>query len=210
MVQSSWSDSHRLSLAVLAGATAVMLSFGFLSIGRAIQRPFEPKGPPTKTYDEQAKEAEQALKVKDTDGDGLSDWDEIKIYNTSAYIADTDSDGKSDGEEVKMGEDPNCPAGKTCASSAAYLAPPAKVDPEDLLNNSANPFENIFQSSGSALDVSLLAAFDAPKIRALLKASGVAQDTLDKLTDSQLEAIYKEALADQVPTSTAKSVLGAQ
>ncbi len=36
----------------------------------------------------------------DSDGDGLSDWDEINIYGTDPFKADTDEDGVSDGDEV--------------------------------------------------------------------------------------------------------------
>ncbi|MBI5465864.1 MAG: hypothetical protein HY974_01075, partial [Candidatus Kerfeldbacteria bacterium] len=35
----------------------------------------------------------KALQTKDTDGDGLSDYDELYIYRTSPYLPDTDSDG---------------------------------------------------------------------------------------------------------------------
>jgi outer membrane protein OmpA-like peptidoglycan-associated protein len=41
------------------------------------------------------------LKV-DTDGDGLSDWDEVKTYNTDPTKPDTDGDGLTDSEEVKQ------------------------------------------------------------------------------------------------------------
>ncbi|MDD5556568.1 MAG: right-handed parallel beta-helix repeat-containing protein [bacterium] len=36
----------------------------------------------------------------DSDGDGLSDYDEVEIYFTNPYKADTDGDGISDGDEV--------------------------------------------------------------------------------------------------------------
>jgi outer membrane protein OmpA-like peptidoglycan-associated protein/outer membrane protein W len=39
-------------------------------------------------------------KVADTDGDGLSDGDEVKIYHTNPLRMDTDGDGLSDGDEV--------------------------------------------------------------------------------------------------------------
>lgn len=42
----------------------------------------------------------------DTDGDGLSDGDEVLKYHTNPLKADTDGDGYSDGEEVKAGSDP--------------------------------------------------------------------------------------------------------
>jgi hypothetical protein len=46
------------------------------------------------------------LSQTDTDGDGLSDWDEIAVYKTDPTRADTDGDGLSDGQEVALGTDP--------------------------------------------------------------------------------------------------------
>jgi len=42
----------------------------------------------------------------DSDGDGLSDWDEVFIHGTDPHRADTDGDGISDGAEVFVGADP--------------------------------------------------------------------------------------------------------
>ena len=42
----------------------------------------------------------------DTDGDGLSDWEESQIYHTDPTKADTDGDGIPDGLEVADGTDP--------------------------------------------------------------------------------------------------------
>jgi outer membrane protein OmpA-like peptidoglycan-associated protein len=39
---------------------------------------------------------------QDSDGDGLSDMDEILIYHTDPFNPDTDGDGLSDGDEVKI------------------------------------------------------------------------------------------------------------
>ncbi len=41
----------------------------------------------------------------DTDGDGITDDDEINVYGTDPNNADTDGDGISDGEEVLPGDD---------------------------------------------------------------------------------------------------------
>jgi hypothetical protein len=38
--------------------------------------------------------------VSDTDGDGLSDFDEVNVHGTLAHKADSDSDGASDGDEI--------------------------------------------------------------------------------------------------------------
>ena len=45
---------------------------------------------------------EEDLKTKDSDGDGLTDFEEMYIYNTDKERKDTDGDGKSDLEEVKI------------------------------------------------------------------------------------------------------------
>ncbi|MFH1565187.1 MAG: hypothetical protein ABIC82_05080 [bacterium] len=45
-------------------------------------------------------------KSQDTDGDGLTDLDEINIYKTHHLFPDTDGDGYSDGDEVKNGFNP--------------------------------------------------------------------------------------------------------
>jgi hypothetical protein len=42
----------------------------------------------------------------DTDGDGLSDGDEVNKYHTDPLNPDTDGDGLSDGQEVKLGTNP--------------------------------------------------------------------------------------------------------
>lgn len=43
----------------------------------------------------------------DTDGDGLGDREEVKVYGTDPKKVDTDGDGYNDGDEVKNGYNPN-------------------------------------------------------------------------------------------------------
>ena len=45
------------------------------------------------------------LVEKDSDGDGLKDWEEA-LWGTDANNQDTDSDGTSDGEEMRLGRNP--------------------------------------------------------------------------------------------------------
>lgn len=48
----------------------------------------------------------QTQAMLDSDGDGLTDYDEVHIYHTDPYNADTDRDGFNDGEEVQQGFSP--------------------------------------------------------------------------------------------------------
>ena len=47
---------------------------------------------------------------QDTDIDGLSDYDEIFVYDIDPIVADSDNDGIDDGSEIKLGLDPNSAA----------------------------------------------------------------------------------------------------
>lgn len=47
--------------------------------------------------------------LADSDYDGLTDYDEINVYNTNPIQKDTDRDGMGDGTEVDAGLDPNLP-----------------------------------------------------------------------------------------------------
>ena len=42
---------------------------------------------------------------KDTDGDGLKDWEEL-LWKTDPNKMDTDGDGTPDGEEINLGRNP--------------------------------------------------------------------------------------------------------
>jgi len=54
------------------------------------------------------------LQNQDSDLDGLSDYQEIYIYNTNPYLEDTDGDSVWDKQEVDANTDPNCPTGQNC------------------------------------------------------------------------------------------------
>jgi hypothetical protein len=56
--------------------------------------------------DEQEKQYNTDIAKKDTDQDGLTDREEIKVYLTDPLNPDTDQDGYNDGDEVKAGYSP--------------------------------------------------------------------------------------------------------
>ncbi len=158
-----------------------------------------------------SKRLEEESKRRDTDGDGISDYDEEKLFGTSPYLRDTDGDGAPDNVELALGQNPNCPTGQTCATSAIDVS---------ALASSSNPFLGVGGQNSSG--DSLFAAFqrgvnqskaslvqtgntstvleqglvrDPAEIRKVLRDSGkVDLQLLDKLTDAQLLELYDKAL----------------
>lgn len=57
----------------------------------------------------------------DSDGDGLTDQDELAIYHTNPNNRDTDGDGMLDGDEVRAGTDPNSAATALRATSVSTV-----------------------------------------------------------------------------------------
>ena len=45
--------------------------------------------------------------MTDTDGDGLSDYAEVRTYGTNPVLKDSDGDGVNDAQEIAAGTDPN-------------------------------------------------------------------------------------------------------
>jgi hypothetical protein len=118
----------------------------------------------------------EALKNKDTDGDGLSDYDEIYIYKTSPYLKDTDSDGYDDKTEVTTGNDPLCPKGQNCGPQVNKLSGETPITPNQPT---------------------------AEQIRQFLKTNGATDEILSKYDDAALLKLYKEvANSDSLSITT--------
>lgn len=167
-----------LSIGILAAAF-IAVFLGYYQLAASVTRPFynfESESPAAVSLDQGLADI-LALKQKDTDGDGLSDYDEIYIYGTSPYLADTDGDGVSDYDEIQMGRDPLCPGG-TCAPSPTT----------DGDQSSVPTFQNFPTVAGMRLDVDFL--------RQLLIQAGAPADLVNEVSDSELLVIYQEVLAE--------------
>ncbi len=116
------------------------------------------------------------LQDKDTDGDGLSDYDELLSYNTSPYLKDSDSDGQTDAAEIAKGTDPNCPAGKACAGQQVLTTP-----------------------------TDATGALTPDFLRQALREAGVAQTTLDELSNDDLLRLYQNVLQENAGADNTNS-----
>lgn len=128
------------------------------------------------------------LRQKDTDQDGLSDYDELNIYNTSPYLEDSDSDGVQDAAEVARGSDPSCPIGQNCfgfyeVGSDQLVTPDNFINP--LFTGEAN----------------------ADQLRQLLRQAGMSQQLLDSLSDEQIIETYQQSLTQDLETDQSGQTL---
>lgn len=118
----------------------------------------------------------EALKNKDTDGDDLSDYDEVYIYKTSPYLKDTDSDSYDDKTEVTTGNDPLCPKGQICGPQINKFSGDTPTTPNQPT---------------------------AEQIRQFLKTNGATDESLAKYDDAALLKLYKEvAGSESLPAIT--------
>ena len=125
------------------------------------------------------------LRQKDTDQDGLSDYDELYIYQTSPYLEDSDSDGVKDQKEIASNSDPNCPRGQDC--TVFY------------------PEEQLVEVTAADGNV------DVSQLRALLVSAGVSADILSGISDERLLQTYLKVTGGTVgATSTVQSSAAAQ
>lgn len=164
--------NHLLAGSILIfGLAAIVL--GFFQFKNNIASPFWPKDP--QNTNQIDKEDLLGLRQKDTDQDGLSDYDELYIYGSSPYLKDTDSDGVNDEEEVIFGTDPSCPEGENCFA----------IWSDDTGNSSVDPSEvppGLF--SGTRVD----------QLRQVLQQAGMSASDLASFTDEELIATYEEIL----------------
>jgi len=140
--------------------------------------------------------ANEELKKKDTDADGLKDYDELYIYQTSPYLTDTDSDGLNDKTEADSGSDPNCPKGQDCYGSLVQNQAAANTATSSLeISVSELP------TADQILLQNLLGSNPDPKVlRDFLIQNGIDSKELEKFSDNDLLAFFKEFVSS---TSTA-------
>ncbi|PIR13331.1 hypothetical protein COV49_02600 [Candidatus Falkowbacteria bacterium CG11_big_fil_rev_8_21_14_0_20_39_10] len=84
----------------------------FAGQDQAASQPSQPDLPKPDTdgdglTDDQERERGTRFDLRDSDEDGLSDYEEAMVYNTDPLNPDTDGDGHKDGDEVKNGYNPN-------------------------------------------------------------------------------------------------------
>ena len=115
------------------------------------------------------------LKEKDTDQDGLTDYQELYQYYTSMFLEDTDSDGYTDLQEVNSGNDPVCPSGEDC-NLLRLITPNTSL---------ADVVEEVALDANLTIQDAALLEF-----RKFLVENGFTQEDVNQLSDDDLFAIF--------------------
>ena len=204
--RSALSAEQKVAFALLMFLGIGGVFFGFKSFGANLIRPVElqfaeyANRERVLTTDEREKKEIEESKKRDTDVDGLTDYDELYVFKTSPYLDDSDSDGVSDQEEIFSGEDPNCPIGKTCGAVATGEATvdSTGTDVKGVLGTTVGA--NSILSSGG-LDFATGADVEAffrdvtmDEIRSALLQSGVPAEQLEALDDDTLRDYFDQAV----------------
>jgi len=133
---------------------------------------------------------------KDSDGDGISDFQEQYFYHTSPYLSDTDGDGIPDKKEIDEHKDPNCPEGKVCHNDVFGTEDKSGVATP---SNAPTTENNFFVAQPE------LGTIDIPGLRQQLIQQGVDPATVNSVDDATLRQVYADTVA-QNPGSAPSSL----
>lgn len=199
MAKEKKSNLSIVVLLVIFSFLAIILTF--FQIKTNIFTPFSSKRIKNKKTIE---ELLLTIENKDTDKDGLSDFDEQIKYHTSIYLPDSDSDGFSDKEEIDAGSNPLNPH-STPKNKKTLNETPILEKEVSLSESSFSTKNNVDKLNDKSLtelynkikgNIFPTSDVDVQQIRKFLIGLGIDKNDLDKIDDETLKKAYLKALED--------------
>jgi hypothetical protein len=169
---------QKVALFILVILSVFIFVFWFLQSKNRINNPFrydKKEGAESLCQGEECTAAELAAIKQDTDGDGLTDRNEVDIYGTSPYLEDSDSDGLTDYQEIQSGSNPTCPLGSSCNGTVDYSNIATSTEEEQI-----EVVSDLFTGQ-----------VDTATLREMILISGsMTEEEINVLTDEELLEIY--------------------
>lgn len=220
----SLEQKQKAFFAVFVLFSCMALVFSYISVKEGINAPFRVSV--KEAYKnvgllkDQTEEQESLAKRIDSDGDGLSDWDEQNVYKSSPYLWSTAGDGVPDNIKVAMGENPLCKLGEPCTAQAMKFDLPTGSFPlmemsdqpnvneqlSDILmgeNQVGENFRGAADEAGVEYNLDTIPRDPALLRQALMQTGRVDQEKLDSLSDEQLLQFFDEAKAEIIADNPA-------
>ncbi|HJV33055.1 MAG TPA: hypothetical protein VJ694_03440 [Patescibacteria group bacterium] len=187
-------QSHRAGAWVVLLVGIVGLVIGVGQWRGSFGQVFAKRTSAFKTPSELEAQRLEEMKTKDTDADGLNDYEESKVYQTSPYLSDSDSDGVDDKTELAKGDDPNCPAGKDCAGLATAI--------DTQTTASATAAAQLTDEEKAVMQQFMNPTPE--QIRQMLLQSGVKPEAIKDIDDATLLELYRQSLSEAQATLPTK------
>lgn len=220
----NFTPEQKISVGILSVCGLLAIGLSLYQLHQSIRDPFLSNTAEVLAFKQTlaptSDQVEAKQKRTDTDGDGLSDWDEVNVYHTNPNLRDSCGDGMPDNVRVTTGKNINC-TDKTGGRSGAIDTSAvdatssqlfgnqvsASADNSSIISGFAQAALQAQAASGSTSTAGIDASAgfiprDPKAIRAAL-AGNVDQATLDSITDAQLLDYYDQAVAQQKAASAA-------
>ena len=216
---------QKISVSILGVCGGLALALSFYHLSASIREPFLSDKSAALAFKSSLAPTDDEIEAQqrrtDTDGDGLSDWDEVNVYHTNPNLKDSCGDGTPDNVRVATGKNLNC-AEKMGNPSGEIDTSGIEATSSQLLGNQlsgtvdANTIISDFSDAAarSGLGASANASAtttegpaiprDPKAIRAALVGK-VDQAKLSSISDEQLLQYYDTALAQQQADQSAAS-----
>ncbi len=187
----SFTKEQKVVFSIIVATGCIALLLGGFYLVRHISSPFfiEYSGEMYLSQEQQDALLLQEQQNKDTDSDGLTDYDELYVHGSSPYLMDTDGDGYTDPTEISNGTNPACALGSDCEDeyTESLLNLFDDVLPDDSTTENITSLEDI-QKAMHELTIE--------EIRSLLIDAGADEEELAGITDDDLQAMFLEVMSD--------------
>lgn len=211
----SFSNEQKISVVLLGVCGGFALGLSIYRVQAGVTRPFLVDQneilSAKQIIGETPAEEEARLKRTDTDGDGISDWDEENVTKTNPNLRDSCGDGVPDNVRVATGKTGDC--GSSVSGTLGSEGASGRAEGQPLPQSFFASFGLNGTSTGSSTvnadekaQLEKILPRDVKAIREALKGQ-VDQSRLDSLTDAELLELYDQAIQIQASQSTPQTSL---